>query len=103
MICKYATYSDTCEGDEHVISFSDVYKIDRGNHMYIAYYIEDQLVGLAALDKSRCDGLDIREWFDVDGDIVRVSRELSRHESIKLVDDDIVYAIDRKEKMTDLD
>jgi hypothetical protein len=105
MIVNYKTCleltSETFGRD--MIAFSDCYSIGEEDSMILGYYLDGQLYGIATLDKKKTFGMDIRPWFDVDGDIVRISRNVGPSETFKLVDDKIMFAFDRKEKMTDLD
>lgn len=105
MIVNYKTCleltSETIGRD--ILAFSDCYSIGEEDSMILGYYLHGQLYGIATLDKKKTFGMDIRPWFDVDGDIVRISRNVGPSETFKLVDDKIMFAFDRKEKMTDLD
>lgn len=105
MILHYQTY---CENEtEHGRSymFYDHYKpfYRKGADMLLGYYVDDELYGVASLDKEKYAGLDIRDRFTLEGFIVSINRTVGEHESYKLIDDDIVFTIDRQEKMEELE
>lgn len=70
--------------------------------MFIEYFVDGELFGVASLDKVKAWGVDVRDRFEVDGLDVRVT-DASPLESFKLTDGDIDFIFDQKEKMIDLD
>ena len=71
--------------------------------MVLVYIVNGQMVSVCELDKSRYMGVDIRKWFNVDGDKVVINKKISHDiEKFELRDLRLTYERNSKTQLEEL-